>query len=147
MGRIVFYEKPGCRNNTRQKRLLQEAGARLDVRNLLTESWSTARLAGFFQQQPVADWFNKSAPAITSGIINPSAMNAEAALAAMIADPLLIRRPLIEYGNYRCSGFDWPTLANHLDLTVPSSHEPQDLETCTRQHLDHPACPTPETAQ
>ena len=144
MARIVFYEKPGCRNNTRQKRLLQEAGAALDVRNLLTESWNTRRLADFFQQQPVTDWFNKSAPAVTAGIINPAAMNAENALAAMVADPLLIRRPLIEYGSFRCSGFDWPALAEPLELDTTTESPAADLETCTRQP-HQTACATPET--
>ena len=132
MARIVFYEKPGCINNTRQKRLLIAAGALLDVRNLLTEGWTASRLAGFFQHKPVAEWFNKAAPGVKSGIINPAAISADDALVAMLQDPLLIRRPLIQYGDFHCSGFDWPALAAQLDLQAEAESLP-DLESCPRQ--------------
>ncbi|MBI1424317.1 MAG: hypothetical protein GC149_12685 [Gammaproteobacteria bacterium] len=39
MAEIVFYEKPGCGNNTRQKALLAAAGHHVIARNLLTEPW------------------------------------------------------------------------------------------------------------
>ncbi|PJC70634.1 MAG: arsenate reductase family protein, partial [Zetaproteobacteria bacterium CG_4_8_14_3_um_filter_59_5] len=48
MALITFYEKPGCINNTRQKKLLKQAGHRLVEMNLLSEPWTAAGLRPYF---------------------------------------------------------------------------------------------------
>jgi nitrogenase-associated protein len=106
MAKVVFYEKPGCANNARQKALLAASGHELDVRNLLTEAWTTATLQRFFGAKPVAAWFNPASPRVKSGEIRPDAISGQAALAMMVADPLLIRRPLMQVGDRYESGFD-----------------------------------------
>lgn len=106
MKTIIFYEKPGCSSNARQKTLLKAAGYVLDERDLLTHPWTTDALRIFFGNKAVADWFNRAAPRIKSGEIVPESMDAGAALAAMLADPLLIRRPLIQLAEQRMAGFD-----------------------------------------
>jgi nitrogenase-associated protein len=106
MAKVVFYEKPGCGGNARQKALLVASGHELEVRNLLTESWTAASLRPFFGAKPVRDWFNASSPRVKAGEIEFSALTPEAALALMIADPLLIRRPLMQVGGRRETGFD-----------------------------------------
>ena len=139
MVRIVFYEKPGCIGNRRQKQILQDAGADLDVRNLLTQHWNAEQLKSFFGDMAVADWFNRSAPSIKAGVIDPDGLSAGDALAAMMADPLLIRRPLIEMGDVRCCGFSWPALAERLQLNTTAS-VPATIETCPRDQADTSAC-------
>lgn len=129
---VLFYEKPGCASNARQKQILRQAGATLDVRNLLTEAWTASRLRTFFGTRPVAEWFNPSAPAIKSGRIDPFAIDPDSALGAMLADPLLIRRPLIETSDFRCSGFDWPALAQSLGLQATTESSGNNLESCSR---------------
>jgi nitrogenase-associated protein len=106
MAQVTFYEKPGCVNNTRQKALLLAAGHTVEARNLLTEPWSAARLQAFFGARPVAEWFNRSAPAVTSGRVVPEQINAAQALVLMVQDPLLIRRPLIDVDGQRSVGFE-----------------------------------------
>ncbi len=96
MTRVVFYEKPGCINNTRQKKLLRGLGHELIERDLLTEMWTVGRLAEFFDGMPLAEWFNPSAPSIKSGSIDPGSLSEKAALALMVKEPLLIRRPLMD---------------------------------------------------
>ncbi len=91
MATVVFYEKPGCVNNTQQKRLLAAAGHTVWARNLLTEEWTPMRLRPFFGHLPVARWFNPSAPRVKSGEVRPEDMSEDDALLAMAADPLLIR--------------------------------------------------------
>lgn len=135
---VLFYEKPGCASNARQKQILRQAGATLSVRNLLTESWTAPRLRTFFGTRPVPEWFNPSAPAIKSGDVDPLNIGADSALAAMLVDPLLIRRPLIEADEFRCSGFDWPALAHALGLqAIPdplttTEYGSKNLESCSR---------------
>ena len=114
MADIIFYEKPGCAGNTRQKRLLIQAGHRLEVRNLLTEPWTAERLQAFFGDLPVAKWFNLAAPRVKSGEVQPAALTAEQALRLMLNEPLLIRRPLMERHQagepLRMAGFDITTV-------------------------------------
>lgn len=142
MATVVFYEKPGCGNNTKQKALLAAAGHEVIARNLLSEAWTAERLLAFFGDRPVAEWFNRAAPRIKSGEIAPEQMEADAALALMLQDPLLIRRPLIEANGRKEAGFDQELIQTWIGLT-PSG---KNLESCPRSH-QHTPCPVPpETA-
>ncbi len=78
MAHVVFYEKPGCANNARQKRLLESAGHTLSVHDLLLEPWTAERLLGFFGARPIAEWFNRAAPRIKSGAIEPEKLELRA---------------------------------------------------------------------
>lgn len=128
MVHVVFYEKPGCRNNTRQKALLEAAGHTVEAHSLLTHPWTTESLLPFFADKPVADWFNKAAPRVKSGEVDPTAATADSALAMMLAEPLLIRRPLIEVAGERCCGFDPEAIDAWIGLGEPE--HVGDVETC-----------------
>ncbi len=128
---VIFYEKPGCINNTKQKALLQEAGHRVEARSLLTTAWTPEDLRPFFGSRPVAEWFNPSAPRIKSGEVDPSTLDEATALSLMIADPLLIRRPLIRVGGDREVGFDLEKIDRWIGLN-PAKDTVGDLETCPR---------------
>lgn len=118
---ILFYEKPGCAGNARQKALLRAAGYDVIPRNLLTEPWTASRLLAFFGDLPVQDWFNMSAPAIKSGAIKPETLTPEGAIALMLAQPLLIRRPLLQAEDRLCTGFAASQLQSRLGLTLPEA--------------------------
>ena len=135
MADVIFYEKPGCINNTRQKKLLTEAGHQLDERNLLTEPWTAAKLLAFFNNLPVNAWFNQSAPAVKSGEVDPDVLTAEQAIHCMLADPLLIRRPLMEIGDRKIVGFETEQLS---ELLKPGSVIDDTLEICPKQHSHSP---------
>lgn len=138
MATVIFYEKPGCINNTRQKALLQAAGHQLEVHDLLRVAWTSDRLRPFFGQHPVVEWFNPNAPPIKSGEIIPEQLDADTALALIVANPLLIRRPLLQVEEHKAVGFD-PV---HIDAWIglsPATPEQQsvydrfitaDLQTC-----------------
>jgi nitrogenase-associated protein len=106
MAKVVFYEKPGCGGNARQKALLIASGHEVSARNLLTAPWTAASLRPFFGAKPVRDWFNSSSPRVKSGAVKPDELTPDAALAMMLADPLLIRRPLMQVAERREAGFD-----------------------------------------
>ena len=116
MTQIVFYEKPGCGNNTRQKALLAAAGHEVIAHNLLTECWTQQRLLAFFGERPVKEWFNPAAPRVKSGEVAPELLDAKSALKLMLEDPLLIRRPLIEAGGRKEVGFDQEKIHAWLGL-------------------------------
>ena len=106
MAKVIFYEKPGCGGNARQKALLIASGHELEVRNLLAAPWTESSLRPFFGSKPLPEWFNASSPRVKSGAVKPRELTQDAALAMMVADPLLIRRPLMQVGERRESGFD-----------------------------------------
>ena len=117
---VIFYEKPGCINNTKQKMMLLEAGHNLKIFSLLTYHWNKEELRSFFEGLPLPQWFNPTAPAIKKGEIKPDELTEDSALNAMLKDPLLIRRPLIEANGIRICGFDNPLveeLTNHTDVS------------------------------
>ncbi len=143
---VIFYEKPGCSNNARQKQLLMAAGHVLDVRNLLTEAWTADLLRSYFAGKPVAAWFNKAAPKIKSGEINPDSADAETALALMLAEPILIRRPLMEAGGRRNVGFDPVEVEAWIGLEKAHA-APTDLETCRRNPLATPDSIAPSVSE
>ncbi|MBN2530881.1 MAG: hypothetical protein JXR76_31130 [Deltaproteobacteria bacterium] len=106
MATIYFFEKPGCINNTKQKKLLSLAGHEVVAKNLLTHPWTKAELLSYLTAIPLKDWFNPTAPAITRGGFTPESQTEDSAVTAMLADPLLIRRPLIEIAGKKMAGFN-----------------------------------------
>jgi len=105
MAHVVFYEKPGCAGNERQKALLRAAGHQLEVRDLLRHPWTEAELRPFLAGLPVAEWFARTAPRVKAREVVPEALGEAEALALLLDDPLLIRRPLLQVGARREAGF------------------------------------------
>lgn len=130
MKRLLFFEKPGCKTNRYQKQMLTAAGVTFYARNLLAEPWTQHRLKAFFTELPFEQWFNPTAPKIKNGEIAIAELTEETALAAMLDDPLLIRRPLFELGNQRWCGFDRQQLEKKLAIELPPTLE--FTENCSR---------------
>ena len=137
---VVFFEKPGCISNGKQKALLRALGHRLEVRDLLAEPWTPERLRAFFGDLPVAAWFNPTAPRVKSGEVRPDALDEASALALMIEDPILIRRPLMETAGGRCAGFEPGAVLDFLGVDLSPG---QDLQSCSRPGPE-PGCALPE---
>lgn len=125
---VVFYEKPGCGGNRRQKDLLQEHGITLEVRDLLNTPWTRERLEAFFADLEPTAMVNNAAPKIKSGEVDPVALGREALIEKMLSEPLLIKRPLIEVGDTKLCGFDIPRLNGLLEVSMPV---PENINTCT----------------
>ncbi|CAN5207555.1 hypothetical protein BH10PSE16_BH10PSE16_22180 [soil metagenome] len=130
MAHITFFEKPGCGGNAKQKALLRAARHTLDVRDLLEWCWTAESLLAFLAPLPVAEWFNRAAPRVKSGEIVPEALDADAAMTLLLAEPLLIRRPLMALGEQRMVGFDTDRVHAWVGLgpNAPASKTP--LEGC-----------------
>ena len=139
MARIHFYGKPDCINNRKQKELLTAAGHELIDHDLLQEEFTTESLRVFFEDRPVADWFNPTAPAITSGNVHPEQLDEHEALALMLDDHLLVRRPLIRIDTLSFCGFDTDRLKQLIDFKPVAGNKnlfdqliDADLVTCPR---------------
>jgi nitrogenase-associated protein len=116
MHEVVFYEKPGCVTNARQKALLERHGCQLSVRNLLSEHWTEERLYEFLEQRPVTEWFNPAAPQIKAGKVDPETLDIRSAMALLLQDPILIRRPLLDTEYGKTAGFDNAELLQALGV-------------------------------
>jgi nitrogenase-associated protein len=135
---ITFFQKPGCRTNARQKQALEAAGHTVIARDLLAEPWTADSLRGFLGAAPVAAWFNRAAPRVKSGEIDPDKIDAVTALALLLDDHLLIRRPLVDAEGQKCAGFDREPVTSLL-----GGHETGgDAERCRRLEASAP-CPDP----
>jgi nitrogenase-associated protein len=129
MASVVFWEKPGCAGNARQRALLVASGHDVQARDLRTEPWTAPRLRGFFGDRPVAAWFNRTSPRVKSGEVRPDALDEDGALALMLSDPLLIRRPLLQVCERCEAGFEPALVAAWIGLR--QDEEVVD-ETCQR---------------
>ena len=140
MATIHFYGKPDCINNRRQKELLRTAGHELIEYDILRTIFMPETLRPFFEERPVFDWFNPTAPAITSGTVNPKQLDENEALQLMLCDRLLIRRPLIRINIDQFCGFDIGRLQKLIGFTPASENRAAldrllniDLVTCPRK--------------
>lgn len=137
MAHVVFYEKPGCGGNNRQKQALSDSGHVVEARSLLSHSWTAEELRGFFGARPVAEWFNRAHPKVKSGEVDPAGFTAEQALALMLAEPLFIRRPLLLVGDRRETGWDEEMVRTWIGLGGNGVSEG-----CPKGEA-HSPCPTP----
>jgi nitrogenase-associated protein len=133
--RIVFWEKPGCVGNARQKAVLALAGLEIETKNLLTHPWTKAELGRFFEGLPVSEWFNMSAPRVKRGEIVPADLAGPAAIELLLEEHLLIRRPLLEIGEQRLVGFD----VARIEAAVGHRLEGGRIERVREENLE--ACP------
>ncbi|MBB1487594.1 ArsC/Spx/MgsR family protein [Oceanospirillum sediminis] len=123
MKTVIFYEKPGCQGNLKQRQRLKHNGYAIEVKSILSHVWCPASLKAFLQHRPVNEWFNRSAPMIKQGQVNPELLSESDALTLMIKNPLLIRRPLLEYAGEKRCGFDNDVVVSLLQLAPENAVE------------------------
>ncbi|MCG8018295.1 MAG: nitrogenase-associated protein [Candidatus Thiodiazotropha sp. 'RUGA'] len=127
MTELVFYEKPGCIGNKQQKAILRKLGISLQVRDILSETWTSDSLRSFFGEKAISAWFNESAPQVKSGEIDIDHLNETEALRLMVEQPILIKRPLMICQSLKQSGF---TVGPVLDYLGVYLNESQKIESC-----------------
>ena len=137
---VIFYEKPGCATNAKQKRLLLDAGCIVIERNLLEHGMNLEELSEFLEHLPVVKWFNPNAPKVKSGEINPKQLSAPAALNLLMTEPILIRRPLMVLGGLKECGFD----IRKIELFLGKPLAETVSESCSSTSKP---CPEPETTK
>lgn len=138
MSKITFFEKTGCVNNTKQKQILSLSGYEVEAINLITYEWTKEELLEFFKDEPVTGWFNKNAPAITSGELDPATFTGETVIDALLSEHILIKRPLLKIGEERLIGFDIDAINTIMEQEKVSSPKldnllSQNLEDCPQK--------------
>lgn len=64
MNIVIFYKKPGCVTNAKQKTKLRKAGCMVIERNILKHQMGPEEMFKFFEEKPIEKWFNLNAPLI-----------------------------------------------------------------------------------
>lgn len=113
-GIVSFYEKPGCKGNAKQKKRLREAGYTLQVIDMVSKRWNEESLCRFIGRENLAAKVNPRAPQILHEGWSPEGKSDEEILAAMLASPILIKRPLLFHRGAFGVGFDSPLVAELL---------------------------------
>jgi nitrogenase-associated protein len=141
MAHITFYTKLGCVTSAKQIDLLIQSGHEVKVCDLLAHPWTEKELTSYFGEMPVETWFNDKSPRVKSGEIAPAAYGREGALTLMLADHLLIRRPLMESGGTQLCGFDPATVHAWVGLgeSICERSSTEDYSSCSL-----PAANTPQ---
>jgi nitrogenase-associated protein len=143
MAHVTFFTKLGCMTAAKQIELLQKSGHEVDVRDLLAQPWTAEGLISYLGEMPVEEWFNPNSPRVKSGEIDPQAYDREGALSIMLADHLLIRRPLMESGDARLCGFD-PVIVHAwvgLGATVYERSTKEAYTNCSQLTTTKQQCP------
>jgi Arsenate reductase and related proteins, glutaredoxin family len=118
-GIVSLYGKIGCKGNARQMEQLKAAGYVVQFIDLLNRKLEPKELLNFFAGRTIHDCVNQRAPQISSGKFNPQALSEEELLAAMIEEPILIKRPLLFFrGEFAC-GADHPLMTRLLGDIIP----------------------------
>ncbi|WP_373073131.1 ArsC/Spx/MgsR family protein [Sulfurimonas sp.] len=127
---IVFYEKPGCAGNARQKKLLKQCGYELDVKDILSNPWTTEELQSFFYGLDKTEIVNESAPDIKNGILKLEKITKDDLIFKMLETPILIKRPLMIFGENKLCGFNTSRLSKVLNVDINML---QEISTCTSE--------------
>ena len=95
--RMVIYHNSACSTSRRVLALLQAAGAEVVVVDYLAEGWTRGQLLGLFAAAGVTvREALRVSEAVTEvlGLTDPTLPD-EALLAAMVAHPILVNRPIV----------------------------------------------------
>jgi nitrogenase-associated protein len=147
MADITYYTKLGCLTSVKQIELLRQSGHEVEILDLLAQPWQPGELLAYFGDLPVKLWFNPNSPRVKSGEIDPSAYNDRTtALELLLADHLLIRRPLMASGGALMCGFDPEAVHAWIGLSSPGDalDRSAEFQTCSQPASSpgtQPVCP------
>lgn len=149
MAVVVFYEKPGCSGNAQQRALLEASGHTVVARNILKTRWTRLQLLSFLKELPIPQWFNRNAPMVKRGEVNPDAfdeLDATTILSLFQVHPILIRRPLIEVDGICSAGFDVDVIHSWIGLEAAFGEASlgHDFESCRHPSETFDPCAAPE---
>jgi len=94
---IVIFHNPACGTSRNVVAMVREAGHEPTVIEYLKAGWTVEQLVELLSEAGAAprDWLrDKGTPAAELGLLEPAVTDA-AILAAMVADPVLVNRPIV----------------------------------------------------
>ena len=119
--KVIFYEKPGCGGNAKQKKLLELNYILYETRDILSTAWDKTTLNSFFQDLEKEEIINKFAPQVKSGEVDINTLSKDELIERMIQEPILIKRPLLIIGEKKICGFDIEKINDTLRTNICES--------------------------
>jgi len=86
--------------------LRKDLGAELDERDYAKTALSAAELKDLFADRDPRDFLNPRSPAFKAMGLAGKTLTAEQAIALMVKEPNLIKRPIVVAGKQMIAGFD-----------------------------------------
>lgn len=126
MADILFFEKPGCINGEKQKKILHEAGHVLTCSNILEYPWTREELLLYVEGKAPSEIMNYTAPDIKNKTVVPEELSFDEAVELMLGNPILIKRPLVEVEGKHLQGF----LDKGLQPYLGEWNQQEDVVTC-----------------
>ena len=94
---ITLFHNPKCGTSRNVLAMIQATGAEPNVVEYLKTGWTREQLADLLARAKATprDWLRaKGTPAAELGLLDPATTD-EAILAAMVAEPILVERPIV----------------------------------------------------
>lgn len=126
---IIFYEKPGCAGNARQKKILDDLNISYMTKSILDTKWEKSTLEKFFDGLDKKEFLNSFAPQIKNKLLDIDNLSKEQLIEKMIDEPILIKRPLLEIDQHKICGFDIKKINKLLDLSIKTD---KNVSTCQK---------------
>lgn len=125
---VIIYHNPDCGTSRNVLAIIEAAGYQPDVIDYLAVGWTRPQLLGLFAAAgltPRQALRTSKSPAEALGLLDPS-VGDEALLAAMIAHPVLVNRPIVctAKGVRLCRPSE--TVLDLLDRTPPGPFYKED---------------------
>ena len=115
---MIFYEKPGCVGNSKQKAILDSLNIKYETKSILDTPWSKEELEEYFDGLEVVDCINPFAPQVKSGEVSIDKLTKKDAIDLMLEERILIKRPLINVDGRKICGFNTKKLSEILGIEV-----------------------------
>ena len=114
MKRLTLYTKAGCTSCLKARQFLLSRGVAYTERDIFKHPLNEPELRAIVAQQPVSSVFSHRSPSVKALGLADQALGEEEMLRHMLAEPRLIRRPLLVAGETVVVGFDPEALADVL---------------------------------
>lgn len=118
-GVIQFFEKTGCKGNTKQQQLLRDEGYMLQITDIISKKWDIESLNRCLKGRKVHDCVNLMAPIIKDEQLIIDDLTESELMEVMIEHPILIKRPVIFYRGEVSVGFNTPLVSKLLGEEQP----------------------------
>jgi arsenate reductase-like glutaredoxin family protein len=112
MSDVIFYERRSCSTCTRAREALRQQGVRFEARDIFKQPLSHDEIRALTRLAPAPELFSWRSPTARKMGIQPGSLDDDGLIAAMAAEPRLIRRPLTVAGGNIIIGADLARLAS-----------------------------------
>lgn len=114
MKRVTLYTKSGCTTCLKARQFLLSQGIHYTERDIFKHPFNEGELRAIVAKRPVKEIFSYRSPSVKALGLDPDGLSEDDMIRHMLAEPRLIRRPLMTTGQALTVGFDADQLLSTL---------------------------------